>query len=169
MSVATALVRLFSIGLIIHALNNASFYIQVMLQSDLYEGFGYSYALISGVFIPVLIAFLIWVFPQKVTGGPVSRTGDEPEGSLQTINFFSVGVALIGLYLATLSASAILEWLLRYREQKQLIGEMFYETSMSYVDLVGEMFLLLIGLLLFFGVSTVTRLFHYLKHYRIES
>ena len=58
--------------------------------------------------------------------------------------------------------------MLRYRAESQLVGETLYATSMNFSTLSAELFLLLAGLVLFVGVSGISRIFHRLRNYGIE-
>ena len=166
MSIATSLVRLFSIGLVLYAFKHASFYVQILFDQEL--GFDFGYVLISGVLVPLLIAFVLWVFPEKVTGHFSVQSGDEDLKDVQANSFFSAGAGLIGLYLMVTSTSSVLEWVLRYRAESQLVGETLYATSMNFSTLFAELFLLLAGLVLLVGASGIARIVHRLRNYGIE-
>ena len=164
--IAASLVRLFAIGLVIYSLSNASFAFYFFFEDS--ASFLQLYGLIAAVFVPLLIAVILWFFPQTVVGLGSVKTVDAVSNDFDAATIFRVGSALIGLYLIISSIAFILQWLITYLPQEGFMDENVRNPEAIYFSLIPEVFILFAGLLLFFGSSAVTRIFLALRDYGLE-
>jgi hypothetical protein len=164
-SIAATLVRLFAIGLIIYAFRNAGTAIYFISRG--HAGLSDLYMLFAGIAVPVIAAGLLWILPDKVAGTSRPSADIVEEHQLNAQIIFSIGVALIGLYLAATAMASVFHWALSYREQKSMMGAMLEIPSANYISLYSDLFLLFIGILFFFGSSAISKAFTGLRRYGV--
>ncbi len=164
--VSIALVRVFAIAVVIYALSNAGMTVLFIAhgESSIIE----IYMLIVGIVVPVMIAAFMWTFPEKVIGRPLNSGSDAMEQPLDGGMAFSVGVALMGMYLAITSIPPIVSWFVRNAQQREAMGDLLYVAPPSYMSLFSDIFMLVVGVLLFLGASQITRLFLALRSYGVD-
>lgn len=126
------------------------------------------YMVFATVGLPVLAAVLLWLVPENFIGPARSGAGQE---DLSENRLFGTGVALIGVYLVITAVAAMLNWYIRLSQQRQMIGDFYFDFApeANYADLYSELFLLIVGLLLFFGHAGITRIFAYMRGYGIKT
>jgi hypothetical protein len=112
---------------------------------------------------------LLWIAPAKAVG--LSRADPKGAGSaaLDPQELFRVGVALMGLYLFVTASAFLFDWLLTYTWQKDLARDYGSSISPYYIQLFSEVFLLVLGLVFFFGSSAVAKLFSLARNFGVES
>jgi len=166
-SIPATLVRLFAIALIIYAFRNAD--MAMLLLTEERSEISNAYTLLSGIAVPGILACLLWIAPAKAVG--LSRADAKGSGSaaLDPQELFRVGVALMGLYLFVTASAFLFEWLLTYSWQKDLAGDYASSISPDYIQLFPEVFLLVLGLVFFFGSSAVAKLFSLARSFGLES
>jgi hypothetical protein len=166
-SIAATLVRLFAIGLVIYAFRNAgmAFFFIYQDQSDLDD----LYMLFTGIAVPVLAAGLLWVAPNAVVGFRAKNDRGNESTTLDPVDLFSVGVALLGLYLVATALAHIFDWYLSLQQQEALLGDRPHASPASYFDLYSELFLLVVGTLFILGSSGFGKLFRFLRNYGIDA
>ena len=165
-AVAVALAKLFAIGLVVYAFRNASFAVFILESGG--SSISDVYMLMAGVLVPAGIAAVMWLFPARIIGLPLKGRSTSDHLSISIGRAFSVGVALIGVYLAVTSAASVFDWLVAHRQGQREFGELLYTSSASYYSLYSELFLFVVGILLFVGSSGLTRIFLALRSYGID-
>jgi hypothetical protein len=163
-TIAITLVKLFAVGLLIYAFGNAS--MMLFLLSDAGRDLVSFYMVFAAVGLPVLAAILLWLVPESFIGPARSGAGQE---DLSENRLFGTGVALIGVYLVISAIAAVLDRFVRLTQQKQVLGEFYFAPEAGFADLYSDLFLLVAGLLLFFGHAGLTRVFVYLRGYGLKS
>lgn len=165
-SIPITLVRLFAIGLVIYAFRNAG--MAIFFLSGGHTELADLYMLFTGIAVPVIAAGVLWGAPDIVVGQSSANGGKQEKLTFDPRVTFSIGAALIGLYLAVTALASIFEWFLSHSQQKRMMGEMLYTSSASYFELYSDIFLLIIGILLFFGSSGIANIFSIVRNYGID-
>ena len=165
-AIAVTLVRLFAVGVVIYAFRNASF--AVFLIGGGWGSVADLYTLIAGILVPAGIAAYMWISPERIIGLPLKEQSTLDEFPLDIARAFGAGVALIGIYLAVTSAASIFDWVITHREAQREFGELLYSSSASYSSLYSELFLFVVGILLFAGSSGLARIFLALRSYGLD-
>lgn len=166
-SIPATLVRLFAIALILYAFRNAN--MAMLFLTEERSEISNAYMLLSGITVPAILACLLWIAPAKAVG--LSRADAKGAGSaaLDPQELFRVGVALMGLYLFVTASAFLFDWLLTYTWQKDLARDYGSSISPDYIQLLSEVFLLVLGLVFFFGSSAVAKLFSLARSFGVES
>src|SRR6056297_1531782 len=111
--ISMTIIKLFAIGLIIFAFQNAGSALFFM-ASDADLGppaWADVYLIVTAIVIPALAALLLWTRPLIVINPGVNVRAGEAERTLDAAGVFGVGVGLIGISVMAAALGSIFEWL----------------------------------------------------------
>lgn len=95
-TVSFVLVRLAAIFLFVRGVQGLSTYSIYLSDYSTLPSFGVA-TLVFGVALPISIAYLLWQYPEKITGAEV--TEPHSSGPIRAEQLLLIGVSLLGMYL----------------------------------------------------------------------
>jgi len=95
MTVSFVLVRLAAAFLFVRGVEQLASYSYLLAWDSQAPGFALM-TLVFGVFMPIGIAIILWLYPEKVTGAQIVSTKNEEAVSSSAV--LMIGITLLGLY-----------------------------------------------------------------------
>lgn len=159
MTVSFVLVRLAAAFLFVRGVEGLASY-SFMLAGDSQVSTFALITLVFGVFMPIGIAIILWLYPEKVTGAQIINT--KPEEAVSASAILMIGITLLGLYVFVYGVVDLFRVEALQMVQSNMAADMDLPneamSSQAIANRITYAVKILLGLCLILGRSGLTRM-----------